>query len=84
VRIEPADFGQPKSDVFYGAHHMGTTRMHADPRKGVVDAQCRAHGMSNLSIAGSSVFPAVGFSNPTLTILALALRIADNVRATLA
>jgi choline dehydrogenase-like flavoprotein len=64
----------------YGSHHMGTTRMSHDPRTGVVDANCLVHGVSNLYIAGSSVFPAVGFENPTFTILALALRLADHIR----
>jgi choline dehydrogenase-like flavoprotein len=66
-----------------GFHHMGTTRMHADPRKGVVDRDCRVHGMSNLFIASSSVFPTGGFSNPTLTIIALALRLADHLKRVL-
>jgi choline dehydrogenase-like flavoprotein len=57
-------------------HHMGTTRMHADPRRGVVDADCRVHGIANLYVAGSSVFPTSGAANPTLTIVALALRLA--------
>ncbi len=52
-------------------HHMGTTRMHADPRRGVVNSDCRVHGISNLFIASSAVFPTCGFANPTLTILAL-------------
>lgn len=60
-------------------HHMGTTRMHADPRLGVVDADCKVHGVDNLFVAGSSVFPTVGVSNPTFTIVALALRLADHL-----
>jgi choline dehydrogenase-like flavoprotein len=58
-------------------HHLGTTRMHADPAHGVVDADCRVHTVANLYIAGSSVFPTYGCSNPTLTVVALALRLAD-------
>lgn len=58
-------------------HHIGTTRMHADPSRGVVDAQCRMHSVPNVYIAGSSVFPTGGYANPTLTIIALALRLAD-------
>jgi choline dehydrogenase-like flavoprotein len=58
-------------------HHMGTTRMSASPRQGVVDPDCRVHGISNLFIAGSSVFPTGGIANPTLTILALAMRLSD-------
>jgi choline dehydrogenase-like flavoprotein len=65
-------------------HHMGTTRMHADPRHGVVDADCRVHGIANLYVAGSSVFPTSGAANPTLTIVALALRLADHLQNRLA
>jgi choline dehydrogenase-like flavoprotein len=61
-------------------HHMGTTRMHNDPKQGVVDANCQVHGIPNLFIAGSSVFPTGGYANPTLTIVALALRLADHVK----
>jgi choline dehydrogenase-like flavoprotein len=65
-------------------HHLGTTRMHADPHRGVVDADCRVHGLRNLYIAGSSVFPTFGCSNPTLTVVALALRLADHLKKELA
>jgi choline dehydrogenase-like flavoprotein len=64
------------------AHHIGTTRMHRDPAHGVVDENCRVHGTSNLFVAGSSVFPTAGWAPPTLTIVALALRLADHLRAT--
>ncbi len=64
-------------------HHMGTTRMHPDPRQGVVDEQCRVHGISNLFIAGSSVFPTSGAGTPTITIVALALRLADHLNSRL-
>jgi len=63
-----------------GKHHMGTTRMHADPKKGVVDPNCRVHGVANLYIAGGSVFPTSGQANPLLTIVALAIRLADFVK----
>lgn len=67
--------------VFNGAfHHMGTTRMHPDPRHGVVDADGRVHGLANLYVAGSSIFPSVGCINPTLTIVALAVRLGDHLR----
>ncbi|MEM1231647.1 MAG: GMC family oxidoreductase, partial [Pseudomonadota bacterium] len=66
-----------------GYHHMGTTRMSTDPREGVVDEQCRVHGYSNLHLAGSSVFPTAGWANPTLTIMALALRLADHLASRL-
>ena len=62
---------------------MGTTRMSADPAQGVVDADCRVHGMANLYVAGSSVFPTCGSANPTLTIVALALRLAAHLKGTL-
>ena len=64
-------------------HHIGTTRMDPDPRRGVVDTDCRVHGVRNLYIASSSVFPTGGFSNPTLTILALAMRLADHLATAL-
>lgn len=67
------------AEIAWGCHHMGTTRMHADPRQGVVDPDCKVHGLSNLYVAGSSVFPAAGISNPTLTIVALALRLAAHL-----
>lgn len=63
-----------------GSHHMGTTRMSASPREGVVDERCRLHEASNLYVAGSSVFPSIGLANPTLTIVALAHRMADDLR----
>jgi choline dehydrogenase-like flavoprotein len=61
-------------------HHMGTTRMHSDPRRGVVDANCCVHDMKNLFIAGSSVFPTAGSDMPTITIVALALRLAEHIK----
>ena len=61
-------------------HHMGTTRMHGDPKQGVVDADCRVHGVANLYVAGSSVFPTVGNVNPTFTLVALAIRLADHLK----
>ncbi len=63
----------------YGGHHLGTARMGLDPRTSVVDAQCRVHEVDNLYIAGSAVFPTAGQANPTLTVLALALRLADHL-----
>jgi choline dehydrogenase-like flavoprotein len=63
-----------------GMHHMGTTRMHENPREGVVDPYCRVHDLANLYVAGSSVFPTGGVANPTLTIVALAIRLADHLK----
>jgi choline dehydrogenase-like flavoprotein len=62
-----------------GYHHIGTTRMSADPRDGVTDAYGRVHGVPNIYVAGSSVFPTSGWANPTLTIAALALRSSEHL-----
>lgn len=66
--------------MFGNQHNIGTTRMHRDPNSGVVDENCRVHGVANLYVAGSSVFPTQGGANPTLTIVALALRLADHIK----
>jgi choline dehydrogenase-like flavoprotein len=63
-----------------GWHHMGTTRMNSDPKQGVVDADCKVHGVNNLYVAGSSCFATSGAANPTLTLLALSLRLSDHIR----
>lgn len=63
-----------------GYHHLGTTRMSDEPRRGVVDRNGRVHGYRNLYVAGSSVFPTGGWANPTLTIMALAFRLARTLR----
>lgn len=84
--FEPADWlrDPAATPLLHGtAHHMGTTRMADSPTDGVVDRQCRVHGVDNLYVAGSSVFPTGGWSFPTLTIVALALRISDELRARL-
>jgi choline dehydrogenase-like flavoprotein len=62
-------------DVMAGLHHMGTTRMAAGPRQGVVTPDGRVHGVKNLFITGGSVFPTGGWANPTLTIAAMAIRL---------
>jgi len=74
------------NDRIYGlvngqGHTLGTTRMGTDRRSSVVDGDLRIHGYANLFVAGSSVFPSGGFANPTLTIVALALRLADRLAA---
>lgn len=74
---DPKDWGE---ELHGGNHHMGTTRMATDPSQGVVDKDCRVHGLQNLYIAGSSVFPTGGFANPTLTIVELALRLAQHLK----
>jgi choline dehydrogenase-like flavoprotein len=62
-------------------HQMGTTRMADSPERGVVDAACRVFGLDNLFVAGASVFPTSGAMNPTLTLVALSLRLADHIGA---
>jgi choline dehydrogenase-like flavoprotein len=76
----PEDDGEWPSDMRGDQHHMGTTRMQRDPSMGVVDENCRVHGVANLYVAGCSVFPTGGTFNPTLTIVALALRLADHIK----
>jgi choline dehydrogenase-like flavoprotein len=61
-------------------HHMGTTRMSAAPAEGVVDRDCRVHGIANLYVTGSSVFPTSGWAHPTFTAIALSQRLADHLR----
>ena len=78
--VSESDAGWP-ADTAGGWHHMGTTRMSDDPKLGVVERNCRVHGLSNLYVAGSSVFPTAGSGTPTLTLIALALRLADHLKA---
>ncbi|MGJ7452147.1 FAD-dependent oxidoreductase [Aquipuribacter sp. MA13-13] len=73
--LGPEGFVDPEG----GAHHIGTTRMGRDPALSVVDPHCRVHHVRNLWVAGSSVFPRSGAANPTLTLLALALRLGDRL-----
>lgn len=68
------------SVVSGGWHDIGATRMHASAREGVVDANLRVHGVDNLYLAGAGVFPTAGAANPTLTVVALALRLADRLK----
>jgi choline dehydrogenase-like flavoprotein len=63
------------------SHNIGTTRMAATPESGVVDTDCKVHGVENLYVAGSSVFPTSSHANPTLMIVALSLRLADFLKA---
>ena len=74
TRLEPwlRDKRVPSADALEGIpHYIGTSRMSDDPREGVVDRNCEVHGMENLYVAGSSVFPTAGQANPTVTIVAL-------------
>lgn len=69
--------------VFGTSHHMGTTRMADTPQQGVVDRNCQVHGVGNLHIAGSSVFPTGSWAFPTFTIIALSMRLAEQLRGRL-
>ena len=66
-----------------GWHHMGTARMHTDPKQGVVDANCKVHGINNLYVAGSAAFTTAGAANPTLTLIALTLRLSEHLKTRL-
>ena len=65
-----------------GWHHMGTLRMNTDPKQGVTDPNCRVHGINNLYIGGAAVYPTAGAVNPTFTLVALSLRLANHLKAT--
>ena len=67
-----------------GKHHCGTTRMSDNPQTGVVDRNCRVFDVDNLYITGSSIFPVIGHTNPTLNLVALALRLADHLKEKMA
>ncbi|HMG66350.1 MAG TPA: GMC family oxidoreductase, partial [Chitinophagaceae bacterium] len=85
-RVKMMDYLLDKTDNSWpsftggGWHHMGTTRMSDDPKQGVVDANCKVHGITNLFIAGSSCFTTAGAANPTLTLIALTIRLSDHVK----
>ena len=85
-RLQAQPLGQEpdwQSHLGYQFHQLGGTRMRDDPRQGVTNADCRLHDVVNLYMAGGSVFPTGGHANPTLTIVALALRLADHLMETL-
>jgi choline dehydrogenase-like flavoprotein len=71
------------AEIHGGQHHMGTARMGDDPASSVVDRDACMHGVANLFVAGSALFPTVGWANPTLTIVALALRLSAHLKRTL-
>ena len=80
IRVNRTTREEWMSVMDWGNHHMGTTRMHVDPKKGVVDANSKVHGLSNVFVAGSSIFPTYSASNPTMNSIALTLRLADHLR----
>lgn len=80
LRVEFDDISDPwPNNPDSAAHFMGSTRMSSDPRRGVVDPNCRVHGMANLYIAGGSVFPTSGSAMVTMNIVALSVRLADHL-----
>jgi choline dehydrogenase-like flavoprotein len=84
IRLNYSKREQWLTALDWGNHHLGATRMHDDPKNGVVDAQGRVHGIANLFIAGSSVFPTYGASNPTLNLVAMTLRLGDHLKKVMA
>ena len=78
--LEEDPFGSPNSLAAGGWHHMGTTRMNDNPREGVVDANCKVHGINNLFVAGSAAFATSGAANPTLSLIALSLKLSDHLK----
>jgi choline dehydrogenase-like flavoprotein len=78
-----ASFPGYRDHAMGGHHHMGTTRMARRPEEGVVDPDSRVFGTDNLYMAGSSVFPTMGYANPTLTIVQMTLRLADHLNRVL-
>lgn len=84
MRIAPDARERFHDETVWGHHHMGTTRMGADPKSSVCDGDGRVHGLSNVWVAGSSLFTTPGAANPTLTIVALALRLAERLKKEMA
>ncbi len=84
IKLNYSSREQWLSAMDWGNHHLGTTRMSGDPKTGVVDADSKVHGVPNLYIAGSSVFPTYGASNPTLNLLAMTLRLGDHLKKAMA
>jgi choline dehydrogenase-like flavoprotein len=80
LESDTADWKQYVTDSF---HHIGTTRMASSQADGVVDSSCQVFGTRGLFVAGSSVFPTSGYANPTLTIVALSLRLANHIQETM-
>jgi len=84
LRINYTQREQWLKTMDWGNHHLGTTRMSNDPKQGVVNADSMVHGVNNLYVAGSSVFPTYGSSNPTLNLIALTLRLGDHMKKVMA
>lgn len=76
----PFQTSEVPEQVAGGFHHLGRTRMASDPAQGVVDADGKVNDVEDLFITGTSVMPAAGYANPTLTIVALAFKLADHLK----
>lgn len=83
ILLDGSDGHWPE-DLKGGNHEIGTTRMSNDPKAGVVDQNCQVHGIANLFVAGSSVFPTAGSGTPTMTLTALTLRLAEHLKGVFA
>jgi choline dehydrogenase-like flavoprotein len=89
ARVRLMEYLQDENDQSWppftsgGWHHMGTTRMSDNPKTGVVDANCKVYSIGNLFVAGSACFATAAAPNPTLTLVALSLRLSDHVKALL-
>jgi choline dehydrogenase-like flavoprotein len=81
IRIDKESRESWFTTMDYGDHLLGTTRMSADPHYGVVDANQQVHGIPNLYVAGSSTFTTYGASNPTMNLVAFALRLANHLKS---
>lgn len=87
-RVRLLDFLQDEKDTSWpdstggGWHHMGTTRMGTDPKQSVVDQNGKVHGLANLYCAGASCYVTAAAPNPTLTVVALTLRLSDHLKHT--
>ncbi|MNM72871.1 6'''-hydroxyparomomycin C oxidase [compost metagenome] len=77
--VDPTQWKAPHR-LAPGNHPSGTTRMSSDPSQGVVDSDCKVHGVGNVYVASTSVFPMAGYANPTLTLMALAFRLAEKLQ----
>ena len=83
IRLDLANGAPWPGELMGSDHHTGTARMAENPKMGVVDGNCRVHSTTNLYVAGSATFPTGGYTNPTMTIVALAARLADHLQSRL-
>ena len=84
IRLDRKTRAEWLAAMDWGNHHLGTARMHENPKLGVTDADAKVHGIANLFVAGSSIFPTYGSSNPTMNLVATTLKLADHVKGLIA